>query len=178
MDRGYVPGGTALNFQDRLLKHIKRWNELVGNIDHPNLFKETNMNYFIGWKIGIPVKVTAEYRGNQDAVRGEVRLIDENASTFIIVVQRGGAVVCNKNYYHYELIPYEGGGVKPRYPVIQNKFRQAYCNYGGDMETLTTVGLANMVRLPEEIATLIIDGKTIELSRETIDRLKKELGVG
>ncbi len=56
-----------MNFQDRLLKHIKRWNELVGNIDHPNLFKETNMNHFVGWKIGIPVKVTAKYQGNQDA---------------------------------------------------------------------------------------------------------------
>ena len=134
------------------------------------------MNYFIGWKFGVPVRVSAQSSSDQDAVRGEVRLIHENASTFIIVVQRGGAVVCNKQYYHYELISYRNFYSKPRYPVCVNKEKVVYCNAWGKFSDLSQALTKDLVRTPKN-ATLTIDGKTIELSRETIDRLKKELGV-
>ena len=129
------------------------------------------MNYFIGWKFGVPVKIKGVA-----FVAGEGLLIEEGVDYFKAITHTGMGRYLKKDY-SYELIPYRGGGEKPRYPVVQSETRTSYCNYGGDMNYVSSVPNINVVRLSEEIATLTINGKTIELSRETIDRLKKELGV-
>ena len=137
--------------------------------------KGNSMNHFIGWKFGVPVIVTAKYQGNQDAVRGEVRLIDENDSTFIIVHHLGGAFVCVKEHYEYELIPHRYSSFSPRYPVCQTPDFTSFCNGGHKMNLLDTTRSKHLQ--PYSTATLTIDGKTIELSAETTAELKKKLGV-
>lgn len=135
---------------------------------------ENRMNHFIGWRFGVPVKVQAISEANQDAVRGEVRLIAESSTDFIVVPERGGVVICHKNYFSYELIPYKYGVCSPRYPVCQSPNFTAYCNSRASMNTLDSTS-KKFYRYPA--AVLVIDGKTIELSEETAAEIKKKLGI-
>ena len=146
------------------------------NKQYNKIFGDCKMNHFIGWKFGVPVKVSAKCHRDQNAVSGEVRLVNETASYFIIVIQRGGCVVCNKQYYYYELIPHKAGVVKgPRYPVCQSTFNAAYCN--ADESCMSKLGIHYEQLEPVSIATLNIDGKTIELSAETAANFKEQLGI-
>ena len=132
------------------------------------------MNYFIGWKFGVLIKIVNRYNPSQNK---ESRLIGENTCGFYAIdLSTLHSSFYAKNTFSYEPIPFAAGMRSPRYPVCVNEEYVAFCNSGESMVTLS-YGPANaFARIPEK-ATLTIDGKTIELSRETIDTLKKELGV-
>ena len=143
---------------------------------------ENKMNHFIGWKFGVPVKIF-NIRGVQ--VNGFTYLINETKSYFTTISKsgnvEGSAIVYGKTDYYYELIPHKynyGGGVnKPRYPICESPKYMAFCNSLGDMTRLDVLSVKTHKFAPIFTATLIIDGKTIELSAETTAELKKKLGV-
>ena len=129
---------------------------------------ENKMGHFTGWKFGVPVRVTAKSHRDQAAVSGEIRLIDEDNSHFVLVnKKRGVCVICNKGDYIYELIPHKNlfTAFSPRYPVCQSPARTAYCNSGigePQMNQIDSCGTNDLS--PYSTATLTVDGKTIELS--------------
>ena len=135
------------------------------------------MGLFTGWKFGVPVKVHAQNRPDQSKLPEDSRLIDENDHTFTIVgdgsyTQAARRIfICSKDNFHYEPIPHSvgGAGCRTRYPVCQSNKQAAYCNSGNVLDHLQGCN-SNIHPLP--VATLTIDGKTIELSLETVDRLK------
>ena len=132
------------------------------------------MNYFIGWKFGVPVKVFSKYA---HPTTQEVLLIYEDETTFSTVLSTGELWGFKKINSYYELIPYSSKGTSgARYPVCSNYCHTAYCNAQNVMQR---IGYANSdtVEKSPPAATLIIDGKTIELSAETIAELKKKRGV-
>ena len=157
------------------------WWRYVLNLTIPksedNMKSQKEMGHFINWRFGVPVKVHAILQKDQEAVSGEIRLVDEADSYFVIMNKKyGTCVICNKNYYDYELIPHKAGVVSgPRYPVCQSTFNAAYCN--ADESGMSKLGTHYEQLEPVSIATLNIDGKTIELSAETTAELKKKLGV-
>ena len=136
---------------------------------------ENKMGHFIDWKFGVPVKVATQYQKDQKAVTGEVRLVYEDSTFFVIVHDHGGhIVVCNKQYYNYELIPHKYTVHSPRYSVCQNGLSTAFCNANGRMLALDAT---QIIFKPYPTATSNIDGKVIELSDETVAELKKKLGI-
>ena len=138
---------------------------------------ENKMGHFIDWKFGVPVKVAAKNHRDQAAVSGEIRLIDEDSSHFVLMNKtRGACVICNKGDYHYKLTPHKYRGLSPRYPVCQALEYTAFCNSKNVMAVLDA-GECTLKPYSAPIATLTIDGKTIELSAETTAELKKKLGV-
>ncbi len=138
-----------------------------------NMKSQKQMNHFIGWKFGVPVKVHLQCA--EDAITGW--LIQETENYFRILNSNSGITSFNKLRYYYELIPYKAGVVKgPRYPVCQSTVNAAYCN--ADEAGMTKLGVHYEHLKPIiSIATLNIDDKTIELSAETTAELKKKLGV-
>ena len=137
---------------------------------------KNSMGHFVGWTFGVPVKVRAKLQDDQEAVSGETRLIHEDEHYFDILTENGAQASCSKNYFYYELIPYKYPGFSPRFPVCQNKNETAFCNSTYNM-TCIGVTLLTMKPYSYPVATLNIDGKTIELSAETVANLKKELGI-
>ncbi len=147
-----------------------------------NVKSQKQMGHFVGWKFGVPVKVNAKCQKDQNAVSGNSRLIDESNSIFIIVVQRGGVVICNKDYYSYELIPhrynYSGGSNEPRYPICISPKFTAFCNSLNEIVHLEALFTKTHKFVPiPPAATITIDGKTIELSAETTANFKEQLGI-
>ena len=133
-----------------------------------------NMGHFINWKFGVPVKVFAFDNGQHS----EGRLTRESDKTFSVYWEDGGHANLRKISYYYELIPY---GVtycsKGRFPVCQTPRHSAYCNSGVEMEQISSCANGTITRIPDPpIVTLQIGDKTIELSPETADKLRKELG--
>lgn len=157
-----------MTFEQRLKGYVRRWERI--------LKKGNNMNHFIGWKFGVPVRVLGKYADLGD---DEALLIFESPDIFRVLYRNGNFCSYKKLNFYYELIPYKVcGSFSPRYPVCQSPKRIAYCNSGigePQMAQIDSSDIHSVKRYPT--ATLTIDGKTIELSRETIDRLKKELGV-
>ena len=141
-----------------------------------NMKSQKEMGHFIGWKFGVPVKV---YEHNPGEVNypeyEEARLIEENGKTFIIMYSDQRLGYRSKQNFHYELIPYKVGDLNPRYPICSNSSYVAYCNGGGVMQELDRLGASSLKPYP--VATLNIDGKTIELSAETTAELKKKLEI-
>ncbi len=141
--------------------------------------KEKSMGHFIGWKFGVPVKV----RNSRGKVIHESRLVSEDDFNFLIVDGYGDSLKYSKQCYSYELIPYHstdlvGIGNSPRYPVCRTTIETAICNCNGIMAGLIYANNENMKRIPDPpIVTLTIGDKTIELSQETADKLRKDLGV-
>ena len=132
---------------------------------------ENKMNHFIGWKFGVPVKVY-----NRNGIINEGRLTRESVNCFSIYWTSGGHVNLSKTLFRYELIPHKAGVVSgPRYPVCQSTFNAAYCN--ADESGMSKLGTHYEQLEPVSIATLNIEGKTIELNAETTAELKKKLGV-
>ena len=133
------------------------------------------MNHFIGWKFGVPVQVFSKYA--RPLRSQEVLLIHENETTFSTVLSTGelwGFKKCNS---HYELIPYvRKDAPGARYPVCSNYCHTSYCNAQDIMQRIGYTE-SDTVKKSPPVATLTIDGKTIELSRETTAELKKKLGV-
>ena len=134
------------------------------------------MNNFIGWKFGVPVKVKGMFPDSVAASMEEALLFFENLNGFRVINDKGHSCYYDKETHYFELILYRNYGSEPRYPVCVNKEKIVHCNAWGKFSVLSQALTKGLVRIPEK-ATLTIDGKTIELSRETIDRLKKELGV-
>ncbi len=143
---------------------------------------QKEMGHFIGWKFGVLVRI---YERNPGGVNypeyEEARLIEENGKTFIIMYNDQKLGYRSKQNFHYELIPhkynYPGETNEPRYPICESPEYTAYCNYLNEMvhlEALTTKTY-KFVSIP--VATLNIDGKTIELSAETTAELKKKLEI-
>ena len=138
---------------------------------------ENKMNHFIGWKFGVPVKIQNRYNPNSKI---ESMLIWENDNGFRAITEAGPTTYYAKDTFTYELIPYTiCGTFSPRYPVCQSSKRIAYCNSGIGEPQMAQIDSCDVfsVKLYPAIATLNIDGKTIELSAETTAELKKKLGV-
>ena len=135
---------------------------------------QKEMNHFIGWKFGVPVKVQAQLQRHQKEVSCDVKLIYEENKYFVVINYIGGVIVCDKDYYSYELIPHKYGAFSPRYPVLQSPSETVFCN---STEEMSTTGCTMLELKPYPTATLNIDGKTIELSAETTAELKKKLEI-
>ncbi len=158
-------------------KVCNHWGQLkVSVISKPEKTMENTMSHFIGWKFGVPVRVCALKQENQKAVSGVTKLIYEDNDYFNVTTSNGMCVLCNKSCYYYELIPhnYSRGIYSPRYPICSNNKGTAFCNAANNFNDLGTA-LGELIPCPA--ATLNIDGKTIELSAETIAELKKKLGI-
>lgn len=140
--------------------------------------REQNMNvmgHFNGWQFGVPVKVHGLFMGTLSTLtRANIRLIDETSSHFKTIDEHG-MTTYSKGQFYYELIPYKTNTLKLRYPVCITSMETVYCNAGDEMGLMTTQIAPLKVAL-KPTATLIIDGKEIQLSAETAARLKKELG--
>ncbi len=137
---------------------------------------QKEMGHFIGWKFGVPVRVYERNPGGRNYSKyEEAKLIKEDGKTFIIMYNDQRLGYRSKQNFHYELIPYKAGGLNPRYPICSNSSYVAYCNGGGVMQELDRLKTSSLKPYP--VATLNIDGKTIELSAETTAELKKKLGV-
>ena len=166
----YPSVAAFVNDQNRIKK-------LRGN----NMKSQKEMNHFIGWKFGIPVKVVAKNQADQRIASGEARLVDEDANYFSIIRRNGEVRVRNKQNFYYELIPhkynYPGDTNKSRYPICESPEYTAYCNCLNEMVHLEALTTKTYKFVPIPVATLNIDGKTIELSAETTAELKKKLGI-
>ena len=158
-------------------KVCNHWGELEVNIiTKSEKTMENKMGHFTNWKFGVPVRVSS--RNSSPPYTDQVLLIQETDNTFTVMFTYY-IKEYNKAIYCYELIPQGYGDISrctPRYPVCQSKSMTAFCNAMNDMDYLDSTG-KEFKELSEPTATLIIDGKTIELSAETVARLKKELGV-
>ena len=163
-------------FSDVTNKTCRHWGQLDVNLI-PKI-KENNMKnsmgHFINWRFGVPVKVHAQLQEDQEAVSGDVRLIREDGHYFNILTKNGIQVLCNKNFYSYELIPHKYSNYSSRYPVCSSPDFTAFCNSRSQMTTFDAVGEKLQ---PYPVATPTINGKTIELSAETTAELKKKLGI-
>ncbi len=152
--------------------------------DQRRIEKEDNMKnlkqmgHFIGWKFGVPVRVSSH--NFSLPYTEQVLLISENDNSFTVMFTNF-IKQYTKEVYQYELIPhrynYPGGANKPRYPVCESLGHTTFCNSLNKMDHLDTLPTKIYKFSPIPIATLIIDGKTIELSAETTAELKKKLGV-
>lgn len=136
---------------------------------------QKEMGHFIDWQFGVPVKI---YHHNV-IYSSDYLLVRETGHNFTVmskIMNMGGQIVFKKaDGCRYELIPYKYNMHSPRYPVCQTLEYTAFCNSHGFMDY---VGVNESDKLwPYSTATLIIDGKTIELSNETVTNLKKELGI-
>ena len=90
-----------------------------------NMKSQKEMGHFIGWKFGVPVKVSG--RHNLTPYTDQVLLIKETDRDF--TVQFTNFIkVYSKQHYCYELIPHQTGGREPVYPVCKNDCNTTYCN--------------------------------------------------
>lgn len=135
-----------------------------------------NMGHFTGWKFGVPVRIYEHNPGGCNYPEyEEARLVNENDEHFMIVFNSGVIGSRSKQNFHYELIPHKAGSMNPRYPICQAaKGNTTYCNQGGVMSYFDTLHQP-LKRYPAAI--IVIDGKTIELSAETIANIKAEVGI-
>lgn len=160
-------------------KICKHWGLLDVNLisDAKENNVENRMGHFTDWKFGVPVKIYEHNPGGYNYPQyDEARLVNENDKHFMIIFDSGVVGSRSKRNFHYELIPHKAGGLGPRYPVCSNSGHTAYCNSGGIMGCLDSFQVSNLQPYPTT-ATLTIDGKTIELSDETVAELRKKLGV-
>ncbi len=141
---------------------------------------ENKMGHFIDWKFGVPVRVI--FSSGKSNSRG--RLFYEDDSLFRVITDDGVYGWFYKTQTRYELIPYQYGDLvrnhvnRPRFPVCESPDYVAFCNSGNGMTILDAGDSKKYEFLPiPSVATLNIDGKTIELSAETTAELKKKLGV-
>ena len=136
-----------------------------------NMKSQKEMGHFIGWKFGVPVKVSScHYSVPYTEQVLLIRETDFNFTVqFMFFIKE-----YDKRYYYYELIPHKAGGLGPRYPICSNPNYTAYCNGGGVIQELDCLKTSSLK--PYSVATLNIDGKTIELSAEITAELKKKLG--
>ncbi len=138
---------------------------------------QKEMGHFIGWKFGVPVKIL-NTRGVH--INDFMYLIDETTLHFMAMSIAGNVEVYSKSNRSYELIPHIvcHAAFSPRYPVCQSPKRIAYCNSGIGKPQMAQIDSCDVISVkPFPVATLNIDGKTIELSAETTAELKKKLGV-
>ena len=145
-----------------------------------NMKSQKEMGHFIGWKFGVPVRVYERNPGgNNYPEYEEARLIGENDNSFTLLFDSGSIRFRRKQNFHYELIPHQAEGREPAYPVCKNDCNTTYCNarVNGLMSFPVFGGTSNNRVKLTPLATLNIDGKTIELSAETTAELKKKLGV-
>ncbi len=152
--------------------------EALGYGTYPGKEKtmENEMGHFIDWKFGVPVRIYEHNPGGYNYPEyEEARLIDENDSSFILLYDNGDVGFRKKQNFHYELIPHQQDGNGPVYPVCQGEYNTVYSNAQNNPHQFG--GIVNLRIRPTLIATLNIDGKTIELSAETTTELKKKLGV-
>lgn len=159
------------------IKQAKMWARLGSKRREQdmNMKSEKSMGHFNGWQFGVPVRV---YEINPGGIQRcvEARLISEADNYFAITFGNMQIGIRNKANFYYELIPYNCAGYKNRYPVCLTPGESVYCNYSGEMGEMSTFyGVPKQMPIPT--TTLIIDGKEIQLSAETVARLKKELGV-
>ncbi len=146
----------------------------IDNLREQDMNTEKSMGHFTNWKFGVPVRTI--WREIQAEVNTG-RLIYETPTKFISVRDDGHFVTYQKSAYYYELISYKIAGATPRYPICQLPTDTgSYCNPYGNMERVSSYS-GSPELIPEPTATLIIDGKEIELSAETVARLKKDLEV-
>jgi len=139
------------------------------------------MGHFIGWKFGVPVRVLDKYNEVVCTLR---YLIHEYESGFVTIDKHGSRTNWIKGSrpdyggYSYELIPYSFRNFNClRYPVCSSRETVAYCNAHEVMDNLTTIRKERLNPKIEKRAILEIDGERIELSNETTEQLKKQLGV-
>lgn len=135
---------------------------------------ENKMGRFIGWRFGVPVKVRG-MNANSVCINCEkALLVFEDGLNFRVINVDGTFSSYHKHYYSYELIPYKSHHVPgPIYPVCQ---REDGVSPYLDGNVRDFIGKSDTLQ-PMSVATLTIDGKTIELSAETTAELKKKLGV-
>ena len=136
---------------------------------------EFEMDHFIGWKFGVPVKIFNRY----NELIGEGRLTRESGFSFSIYWDAGGHDNLAKKNFHYELTPHQQDGSGPVYLVCKNDYNTVYCNarVNGLMSFPVFGGAPNNDVKPYSTATFNIDGKTIKLSAEATAELKKKLGI-
>ncbi len=145
-----------------------------------NMKSQKEMGHFIGWKFGVPVRIHERNPGgNNYPEYEEARLVNETSEEFVIMFDSGVRGIRDKRYFHYELIPHQAEGREPAYPVCKNDCNTAYCNtrVNGLMSFPVFGGTSNNRVKLTPLATLNIDGKTIELSAETTAELKKKLEI-
>ena len=164
---------SVLIFNKVTNKTCRHWDQLDVNLI--SKAKENNMEnrmgHFVGWKFGVPVKIFHHGR----LVTDYNRLTHESEVSFRAANDGGGEMYYSKSDgYIYELIPHKYSAFSPRYPVCQNSLETAFCNGLGIMPTM---GATEDKLKQYPAATLNIDGKTIELSDETVAELKKKLGI-
>ena len=155
-------------------KVCQHWGLLdVNIISKPEKIMENKMGHFIGWKFGVPVKVSS--RHILTPYTDQVLLIKETDRDF--TVQFTNFIkVYSKQHYCYELIPYRVSGHNDFiYLVCHNDAYITFCNFAQHLKAFESVHESYVKPIPS--ATLNIDGKTIELSVETTAELKKKLGV-
>lgn len=147
----------------------------IDNLRGQDMNTEKSMRHFIDWKFGVPVKIIKR------EIHSEVntgRLIYEDAREFTVINDSGLTMLVCKHSFYYELIPFRNNRGALRYPVCKAPLNTAYCNAYGEVNNLgVTNQCSALTPEPEPTATLIIDGKEIKLSAETVARLKKDLGV-
>lgn len=166
--------GCAFVFSFLTNKVCQHWGlhdvNLISKTKENNMKNSTSMGHFVGWKFGVPVKIWNHY--HKKVI--ESKLVWENDDGFRVVSESGYVVYYSKDNYTYELIPHEYSHFSPRYPVCQTSNYTAFCNSGCEIDILDAV-IGKLKHYP--VATLTIDGKTIELSTETTAKLKEKLGI-
>lgn len=130
------------------------------------------MGYFAGWSFGVPVRIFSA----AGTYLADARLIHEDSTRFWVLYASGEVALVNKKLWYYELIPYTYNNFT-RYPVCQSLKEVSYCNALDETFRFFDCELGEIIPALEPIATLILNGKEIQLSAETAARLKKELGV-
>jgi hypothetical protein len=144
-------------------------------IDDKKKKVEVSMDHFVGWKFGVPVKISGKDNNPDER---EQLLIFENGQYFKVLNKLGHITVFRKASHYYRPIPFCVPDTtlyprRPRYPVCQTPSTTASCNNVGIMEGLATT--VPLEKIPA--ATLNIEGREIELSDETVAELKEQLGI-
>lgn len=139
-----------------------------------NVKSQNQMGHFIGWKFGVPVRVSSRNHLSS-YTEGQVLLIEETENTFTVKFEYL-VKTYNKKVYSYELIPYKYSDVmSPRYPVCLSPNRTAFCNSENNMTYLDTT-TKPFYKYPT-VKLVLEDGREIRLSAETTAILKAQLGV-
>ena len=159
------------------MMHVHSDRREVNVISKSEETMENKMGHFIGWKFGVPVRVSSRSY-SLPYTAGKVLLIKETEDTFTVMFE-SFIKEYNKAAYCYELIPHQAEGRGPAYPVCKNDCNTTYCNarVNGLMSFPVFGGISNNRVKLTPLATLNIDGKTIELSAETTAELKKKLEI-
>lgn len=158
-------------------KVVNHWVELNVIIKkEANVKSRNQMGHFVGWRFGVPVKISTQAQTERDGAFVNARLVYEDSTHFVVIGENGMPAVCGKLDHYYELIPHRYGRNKngPRYPICETSEYTSFCNSGNRMTTLDNYG--GKMELYPAAKLVLEDGTEIELSAETTESLKQQLG--